>query len=412
MDEQQPYLMEEDTEASKRKKYIIITIILITVLIALGAAYMYLTGRGNSASPSTTNKSSSNNGNPETQKANGAKSENKYGQVTAEKKHEYKQISISVLDWLDKNKNAQGVYSYGTMCDSSNKCKNADDNRVGLAAIWAKFKFYEYTHDPKALEQVLEDIEIYLDENKVAVIQPDFWGCKFLADIGMSDRISLVQRTKVRNLCGRVNRTPNKSIAQQMTASSIQPIDINILLNQGTVVVERNTDITELVDYSIVAAESAYTYTWLKNDTLLKKANLHFNKASQAYYTKRDKTEKEEVLYRIAVLDLYRMNNDQKLKSLSEKLFLSYKHPGSCLDIEVCTLKVYYFNKLNNLFNKAEYQTYTLYLLNNLIEKNYDIKGHTGLKNDNGAFHGGTFDDYSYMTMYNSLLAGILISVK
>lgn len=122
------------------------------------------------------------------------------------KRTDYTDVARKTLDWIDKQRNEDGWYILERGCDYEKKTcdivwDNKEGNKDGLIATWARLNFYEQHKDPKDLEIVKKDIDIFYDKYKDDNLKDSLWICKITYEMAQSKYIDQGQKNKLKELC-------------------------------------------------------------------------------------------------------------------------------------------------------------------------------------------------------------------
>lgn len=133
-------------------------------------------------------------------------------QVAVQKEEEkivrtdYTDVARKTLDWIDKQRNEEGWYILERGCDYEKKTcdivwDNKEGNKDGLIATWARLNFYEQHKDPKDLEIVKKDIDLFYEKYKDDNLKDSLWICKITYEMAQSKYIDQIQKDKLKELC-------------------------------------------------------------------------------------------------------------------------------------------------------------------------------------------------------------------
>lgn len=111
------------------------------------------------------------------------------------------EIAQKTLDWLNLQKDERGVYTVGTECIGE-QCVRLSTNRSGFSVLWARNRLIKKTNNQVQKNIFLEDLNAYLDTEKVKLIQNNFWNCLFMYRILEENKeFEESVKEKVRNVC-------------------------------------------------------------------------------------------------------------------------------------------------------------------------------------------------------------------
>lgn len=122
------------------------------------------------------------------------------------KRTDYTEVARKTLDWIDKQRNEDGWYILERGCDFEKKTcdtvwDNEEGNKDGLIATWARLNFYEQHKNPKDLEIVKKDIDLFYDKYKDNNLKDSLWICKITYEMAQSKYIDQGQKGKLKELC-------------------------------------------------------------------------------------------------------------------------------------------------------------------------------------------------------------------
>ena len=121
------------------------------------------------------------------------------------KRTDYTEIARKTLDWIDQQRNEEGWYILGKTCGQKDCEVVWDDKKVGnkdgLIATWARLNFFEQHQDPKDLEIVKKDIDLFYDKYKDDNLSDSLWLCKITYEMAQSKYIDQGQKDKLKALC-------------------------------------------------------------------------------------------------------------------------------------------------------------------------------------------------------------------
>ncbi len=132
-------------------------------------------------------------------------------QVAVQKEEEkivrtdYTEVARKTLDWVDKQRNEDGWYILARACGEKDCEVVWDDkevgNKDGLIATWVRLNFYEQHQDPKDLEIVKKDIDLFYQKYKDKDLSDSLWLCKIGYEMAQSKYIDQGQKEKLKELC-------------------------------------------------------------------------------------------------------------------------------------------------------------------------------------------------------------------
>jgi hypothetical protein len=121
------------------------------------------------------------------------------------KRTDYTQVARKTLDWIDQQRNEDGWYILGKTCGEKDCEQVVDDaeegNKDGLIATWARLNFFEQHQDPKDLEIVKKDIDLFYNKYKGDNLSDSLWLCKITYEMAQSKHLDQTQKDKLKKLC-------------------------------------------------------------------------------------------------------------------------------------------------------------------------------------------------------------------
>lgn len=330
-----------------------------------------------------------------------------YSLPVLEKPDPYLEIAEKVLAWLEAQKNEQGVYYFGQLCRIDGQCETKPvDNRVGLAAIWGRFKNFSKTKNPLDLNIIRQDLQTYTDRTKVLALQNDFWNCKFMFDLWQSDTFSSEEKEKIEEICFSSNYTLFREIDDLVKAGNYQEkhdfLEVLSMKRFYTIAPTVISSFTsDMMHYAAYTSDEVARFLWKKDPQDLLRAKIYFDQAIGAY-----KAESENRYMRgrcvlgVAALDLYQGSSDSRYLDFATTLFekeeldktcLAEKeeiYPNRCQDslFEQTTCALF-ASELFKLTKTAKYQVFEEKVITNLIDKSFDFSGYSGEFSGDGSFY-------------------------
>jgi hypothetical protein len=321
------------------------------------------------------------------------------------------EISKEVLLKLDKTRTENGAYSFGIFCTVGGVCaSNTVDNRVGVQALWAQALFYSTVHDPQAESLIDKDIEVYLNPDKVRVIQNDLWNCKLMYSLIQKGAFSQQQKDGFLRICKRGSwlGEEEEQFRQKATEGQISQINLDEVMDGKKYQPEPLKD--NFYMYAAAASDAVYEYMLTQDQTKYNYAISYFNRAIETYTVQSNLSQIDIATLGIASVDMYRLTKNDIYLEFSK--FLYRAHPGSCSQLQSCVLSASWFNEMYKENNDAFYKQMRNLYLHQLINRFFDKQGYLGLRNNYGMFYTSGKGDYQYPTLYNGLLAGLLVDIK
>mgnify|MGYP001233790179 CR=1 FL=1 len=118
---------------------------------------------------------------------------------------DYTEAARKTLDWIETQRGEDGWYILERGCDFKTKTcdivwNNVEGNKDGLIATWARFNFYNQTRDPKDLEIVKKDIDMFYSKYPDGVDNA-LWICKITYEMYQSKLFDEATKDKLEKIC-------------------------------------------------------------------------------------------------------------------------------------------------------------------------------------------------------------------
>jgi hypothetical protein len=221
---------------------------------------------------------------------------------------DYSAVARKTLDWIDKQRNDEGWYILERGCDFEAKTcdtvwDNAEGNKDGLIATWARFNYYQQTKDPKDLEIVKSDINKFYEKYPDGVDNA-LWICKITYEMWKSDLFDQETKDKLEKICFSAKSPTSKE------ASTVISENKNLVEKMG-----KSKDLwSSWNGYSLFlrgydaylnySTDFVYKYLWKKDSNDLKEAKDYFEAVKNSVDDKKLSTE-NKCLLGLSSLDLY-----------------------------------------------------------------------------------------------------------
>ena len=322
-----------------------------------------------------------------------------------------REITEKVLTWLGEQKDEKGVYYFTTECSSLNqpeKCQHISDSRSGISVIWAKFQALKNGLEI-GKENLLADIETYANKDKIPFLQNDFWNCKLMYELWLSDLFDQETKNKIEQICwrGSYYHPPDliKRIKGKEVSGAIKDINFD-LVGKGQYVFETEInegDKTKEREYSVYPSDFVARYLWQKDINQLKKAKFYFDKAVQLYLSSPSSFD-NSCLLGISAIDLFKINHDEGYLSFAKTLFNRIQDEQ--VDSRRSIYCLYFAEELSESTQEEKYKSWETKKLSEFFLSNFEkISGEKG-----GAFRFLENGQKNFPIVENSLLVGLLIN--
>lgn len=357
-----------------------------------------------------------------------------YSLPFVEKPDPYEEIAKKVLAWLETQKNEKGVYNVGQLCRIDGQCQRAgEDNRCGLATIWGRFKYFKKTGRSEDLEIIKKDLATYTDPSKIPVIQNDFWNCRFMHEMWLSDKFSPEEKKKMENICfgsGYSQRPEVEAIIESgpyKEKHNLQEVLAmkRFYITQPTVLSAYGADLTL---FSAHTSDFAARFLWKKDPRDLTRAKVFFDKAVDAYKAEGENNYMNgRCVLGVSSLDLYQVSTEGCYLDFATTFFEKEELDKTCLAKEEevfpnrCQDSIFeqascalFANGLYEMTKETKYQAFGEELTKNLIEKSFDNQGYKGEFKNDGSFYswgrGGSEKEVNIFKSVkeNGLIIGVL----
>lgn len=328
------------------------------------------------------------------------------------------QIASFLLQWANNTRTANGRYAEGELCTNNGACDPLiADNRIGAVVLWARFKYYLKHQDFESMSIINKDILIYNDPKKVSTIQPSFWNCKLLYELWKSPFFPQEKKNNIQNICGRsrhktlyLTYNQNVSISEALLNQITQQMAGEELKNK-LFFFNEPVDLQKLSEYAASASERVGLYEWAQDKEDLKQAQLFFIAAVSALRNTSDPSQSAEMapLVGLASLDLNKITPNSLYVQYADWLTKQFKNT-SCLQLQGCVMRAFFYNELYKLNKKEEYGQERDKIIGKLYDEQFDYQGLSGFRIGKRAF----FDSRTknqYMIMPNTMFSGLLLDM-
>ncbi|MBD3329296.1 hypothetical protein GF357_02270 [Candidatus Dojkabacteria bacterium] len=347
-----------------------------------------------------------------------------------------KEIAVKVLDWMNENRDKSGRYLAKVTCkieDDGMDCNAVESNQTGAPVIWAKFKHFEaFSDEDKSKEylaQIDNDLDVYLDQSKVDTLQINFWNCRFLQEIYLSDKVSESIREKALKMCSR--NVYNPLLSQGFTENFSEQEGYydyveSVLTGDRSIyeTADKSFPLSEqepeLISYAVYASDEAAQFKMTEDDYYLERAEYFANQAASIYVNETAENrffgDSTKCILGVALLDLYRATaNDKYIRFASE-----FGNNGDAIsttaDVNAMAVCGMFYNEM---FSELYYDNYLADRGTFVVKAkreffDYDHEAFASPINNFGAFYEPTYGDdgYNYSTVDNSLLVYLLVGLS
>lgn len=239
------------------------------------------------------------------------------------------EITKKVLDWIDSQKNNDGVYSVGCECVDQ-VCEKCADKvyipRNFPFVLWGQFKYAEKNDDYKDL---INEIDLFQKNLKDHSLQYGDWNCKLLYEIWQSSKLPQNTKDQIKNICVKSEYEFEDGLAMPDNIDMVILNGINNISNNLSFIKSDEKNSSEnLYKYSELVSEMVTRFLWkplspaytFNNFSETELAKIYFNKALVSYSTKEKPEIKDNAILGIASVDLYRLTKDERYLNFSKYL--------------------------------------------------------------------------------------------
>lgn len=247
---------------------------------------------------------------------------------------DYTDVARKTLDWIDKQRNADGWYILERGCDLEKKTcdtvwDNKEGNKDGLIATWARLNFYEQHKEAKDLEIVKKDIDIFYDKYKNDNLKDSLWICKITYEMAQSKYLDQGQKDKLKNLCLNVKYPSIEEVNKHWLSGRTEKIT-----SMGKTKMWEKWDIYGITlrgfDASVgYPSDILFRYKWTKSKTDLDLARGMFDTIKKLYTEKAQELPHKQViryqedlcLLMLSAIDLYKLDDKSDVLDFAKKIY-------------------------------------------------------------------------------------------
>ncbi len=246
---------------------------------------------------------------------------------------DYTDVARKTLDWIDSQRNEEGWYILERGCDYETKTcdivwDNEEGNKDGLIATWARLNFYEQHQDPKDLEIVKKDINIFYDKYKDDNLKDSLWICKITYEMAQSKHLDQTQKDKLKELCFNVKFPLPRRIENYWLVSKNEKLS-KLSDNKWKEWSSYEATLRGFDASLGYPTDLIYRYKWFKNESDLELAQNIFKVINQLYLdNEKDnfldqviKNQEDICLTVLSSIDIYNLNKDDKVLSFVNNIY-------------------------------------------------------------------------------------------
>ena len=304
-------------------------IILIALILVVGGMYFYLKSSKDNLEISLNNKS-------------GGKSSSDYIKAIPSGSLKSKvlnsvtgvsdlEITQKTLDWIDLQKNENGIYSIGCECVSQNCEKCADKiyiPRNTPFVLWSKFKYAQKIGN---YDDFIKEVNLSQESIKEHSLQYYGWNCKLLYEPWQTDKLRQITKTQINNFCIKSEYEFEDGLKLPLDLDQTLLISVDkIMNNQSLSKINSVFDLKEsFYNNAFLVSEIVIRKLWEETQAVLYSesnlsesdlAKIYFNKALVGYSMKENLEIKDSAILGIASVDMYRLTKDEKYLKFAEYL--------------------------------------------------------------------------------------------
>lgn len=322
--------------------------------------------------------------------------------------NQFLRYASAALNWTAKQKQSDGKYLLGLICNAG-KCEaSPEDTRVGLYVAWGRLKYFEKTSDGASLTVLSGDLINYADPKSVNTIQVTAGNCSYMYDLYKSTKVYSDVKNNAAAVCKRSYYNP-EDLTEIDSNLALAPTTLNLsyLTALQPVNIALKTVPERFTEYTSNASDFASRTAWFNNPDDLKKAKLYLLKAMSLYTRNPDQFKKFTSRLGLAINDIYQAENTPAYMETVIKLEDTVKN-NTCTEITDCIYDALFYRSLFRLTNNSLYRQRQKDILEKIINTGYDNSYFSGYRQANESFHSFGRENYNFLTGENALLAGLL----
>lgn len=334
---------------------------------------------------------------------------------------DFLKIAKKTLECLDKIRDEDGVYALGKKCDTNGLCKiSAKDHRVGLNVLWGRTKYIEKTDDQVEMRILRKDLNLYLNDKKVKVVQPDLWSRKLLYDMWQSTIFSEKEKEKILRLAKKAELqelVEEGKARKKLFQEGYQTPDLTTLVSGG---ISKGVPKDEY-EFNMMASFSGDYLSWSlweKNPETLKLAKELLYRTAEAYFFSPGLPMDSKMLLGLTATDFYLATKEEGYLALARLIKEKTDFKTSCLFEKSCpsglflpTVTIMFYNNLYKIsdFNKdfGKENLDREKIMNLLVSANWGKGLYGSEKPEDGCFFEANDIERFRTTRENGLLVGI-----
>lgn len=241
------------------------------------------------------------------------------------------EIAQKTLNWIDLQKNENGVYSIGCECVNQNCEKCADKiyiPRNTSFVLWSKFKYAQKIGN---YDDFIKEVNLSQEIIKEHSLQYYGWNCKLLYETWQSDKLPQITKDQIKNFCIKSEYEFEDGLKLPLDLDQTLLINIDkVMNNQSLSKINSVFDLKEsFYNNAFLVSEIVTRKLWEETQAILYSesnlsesdlAKIYFNKALVGYSMKENLEIKDSAILGIASVDMYRLTKDEKYLNFAEYL--------------------------------------------------------------------------------------------
>ena len=326
-------------------------------------------------------------------------------------------VSQAVLRWLDTAFMYQGIYGHAMVCASGSNCRiNQRNDRSGLAAAWARYKYFQKTNDTEQKQKLLVDARNLADRSKVETLQPDYWSCKLMYEMWQEASFTDEEKNLFKEVCLRaLYYVPEENQMKSLISSN--SVNLDAMFQEVTAeTVKADFPLRPDMDYQYAAhASDKLAEFKFTSDNLDRQLGLFwFKRAAATYFeTKNNNTSSNfSPMIGISAVDVWRETNDQSFMDFAQEIYTENQKSYACLSFERCTFQIMLCQELYEATSNKEYKDCANSLMRDIKYLSFDHPDYANALNIGAFFNFAETGSRAYYTHLNSYLAGTLAELE
>jgi len=380
-----------------------ILIVLVILILVIGGSYFYLKNNSKKTATKSTKSSEVLNN-----KATGGEG---MGGIIRRDTSNLSNLEIAkkTLDWIDLQKNKDGIYSVGCECidEFCQQCKESMYvPRITPFVLWSKFK---YAQNNGNYNDFIKEVNLSQESIKEHSLQYYEWNCKLLYETWQSDKLPQTTKDQIKNFCikSEYEFEDGLKLSPDLDQTLLTNID-KIKNNQSLSKINSVFDLKEFFyNNAFLVSEMVTRKLWKETQAVLYSesnlsesdlAKIYFNKALVGYSMKENLEIKDSAILGISSVDMYRLTKDEKYLNFAEYLLNLKLELGEDVPYSLI-YKALLAQNLSTITQNQSYKSIAEASLSDMVKYNKENKY------QKGAFKAPS---NAYYLRENSLIVGLL----